>query len=328
MSSTRGMKLMAYDSNMTYGIVANIFNIELDTGETSGITSVQYDASDEREYTRFDKMPDGEYRQIRPHDKERELTDLTINGWVNDPNYHQTLASLLYLSKRKRMYLKVASPYVVSPTANPKYGGSYDSWNRADSTIGWYGGTSSPGSNGSVSIDSVNRIEGAGSVKYTASSGANTMVRYAYPEGSGHNCSYWTHVYLWLWCDAGSTQFSSSRVYVRDDASNEKYWNISFSPSTWTEFTLARSSGVGGAGMIDRIQDVRVQLTSGPSYSYVTNVDNLMFGRYGVPDNKPLGGGLAEAAGYAVESLQVTMRASCRFDYTLKLKKINDALWD
>jgi hypothetical protein len=315
------MRLMAYDS---IDVDTNILNLELDVGETSGITSVQYDASDEREYTRFDKMPDGEYRQIKPHDKERELTDLTVNGWVNSPTYYQTLASLLYLSKRKRMYLRVASPYVVSPTANAMYGGNYESWERADDKTGWYAGVSAPGSSGSATLDTVNRIEGGASIKYTAGPSSNTYIRYTYPQTI--RCEGWTHLYLWMSCSVSSGSFSTRRVYARDSSANEMWWDITFPQITWKDLTLARASGNGSIN--DYITEVRMWNISGPGYTYTTNIDSIIFGRYGTPTINASAGGLAECAGYAVESLQVTMRGPCRFDYTLKLKKINDAPWD
>ncbi len=326
----------------------NYWYLDLVTGSTAGVGSISIDSRLEKRFTSYKFLKEGknpvtgsggdkrEHRQVRYKDRERENMDLTIGGWFEGDNAQLDTAQLDYFAKRSDLcVLLVQDEFTTFSGAwgfsNPTpLASDPNIINDMDSTADWIAGTyGGPWNNGNVDLLTTDQVQGSACIRYEETSAlGDTYYGFRYnPTGatigiysdSGATDGY---LHFWLKSSKSSADWQEAVVFLIDGAVQSGDWNLktvsAWNANTWTEIELHLGDLSGSPGLytIDMIDvrfktevadtaDIDIRLDFMESYTPSIRKHDIPF--------------------YTVEGLQTQKRGGrdiCRFDYTLKLKRI------
>lgn len=149
-----------------------------------------------------------------------------------------------------------------------------DQINTCDATTDW---TASAG--GVLSIDTVDKKEGVGSLKNNVAAPTATTVYYTeYNPTGSWDWSAKKHILFWLKCNRANTAFTFARVYIYDTSSNWRSWNLTFSAGEWTPVKKLLSTGDGQSGTppnLALIERVQVRFQAADTTPFYKKIDDL-----------------------------------------------------
>ena len=327
----------------------NYWYLDLVTGATAGVGSISIDSRLEKRFTSYKYLKEGknpvtgsggdkrEHRQVRYKDRERENMDLTIGGWFEGSNAQLDAAQLDYFARRSDLCVLLVQDEFI--TFSGAWGYSNDVpvasdasiINDMDSTTDWiagiYGG---PWSNGNVDLLTTDQVQGSACIRYEETSATgDTFYGFRYnPSIEMRIFDYsgaqggWIH--FWLKSSKSSSDWQEAVLFVIDGTPDTSTWNLltlsDWNANTWTEIELDIDDQLPGtpASLFDvQMIDIRFKTKVADTADIDIRLDFMesytpFMRKHDIPF-------------YTIEGLQSQKRGgrdTCRFDYTLKLKRI------
>jgi len=150
-----------------------------------------------------------------------------------------------------------------------------DSLSTCDATTDWRAEAG-----GTLSIDTVDKKEGIGSLKDTSPTPAiiNTVYETIYDPGGSWDWSAKKHILFWLKSDRASIAFTYARIYIVDTIGNNRWWTLAFSAGEWTAFKLLLSTGDGETGVapdLALITYISIQVRTADITAFYKKIDDL-----------------------------------------------------
>lgn len=130
-----------------------------------------------------------------------------------------------------------------------------------------------------LSIDAVDKKEGAGSLKDTVAAPViDTNYNTIYNPGGSWDWSVKKHILFWLKSDRADTAFTTKYLYIYDTSGNWRRWNLTFSAGEWTavkKLLLTGDSESGTPPDFALIERVVIQFMTADTTAFWKKIDDV-----------------------------------------------------
>ena len=321
------------------------------TATKTGITNLTLDSSLQRRYTSFKYIKEAKdpvsgkggskirFRQIRPKDRLREESDMQIQGWVDGPNANELMSRLNLYSKMPNLVVRCITDQIKTYAGYFGYDTDGPTLPTMDNDTDFYAGVWGSENTGNAVLDTDDYVEGTGSIKYyEASPVASTMYSIKYNPSSVINLEWadpdpdepFDYLHFWYKNSRSSDAYSTTQFEIWDTNTDWMTWELEWKANTWTEIEIAygdrflRQIGEVDMSIIDFMR-ISTDQYAGDTTPFTARID--YFEVYMDTDGPPPGKfRKLEIPFYAIEGCQIQKRGGtgCRYNYTLRLKRIRD----